>query len=64
MCVHEPIKRVVLVMMSKAINLQTELMRKDILWIFICLCIVIAVSSFVSLIIDRIKCYLKYKVCE
>ena len=64
MCIHEPIKRIVLVMMSKVIKLKTELIRKDILYIFICLCIVIIISCIISAIIDMMKHYLKNKVCK
>lgn len=54
MCVHEPIKRIIITLMSKVSHIPSDTMREDVFYSVVCTLIVIAVC------IPMIKAINKY----
>lgn len=55
MCIHEPIKRIIITLMSKMAHIPSDTMRDDIVWSLVGTLVVIAVC--VPMIIAINKCF-------
>ena len=53
MCIHEPIKRIIITLMAKITHIPSDMMRDEIIYSFICTLIVIAICIPIIEVINR-----------
>ena len=53
MCLHEPLKRIIIVVFSKLIGTETEVVRESIFWSILMSCLIVAIIVPICLIINK-----------